>query len=81
MTPGARAKRQALATNKMLEMAEALTERFEIDPEIMARLDNPSGPPDVKQMKIHEAIADLMEEVVKSTAPTKPKRSTSKKSS
>lgn len=67
MTPGAIAKRNADATERMTQAAATLAERFGVDPSGL----NVSavGGPEVKALREREAVADLLEALVACTTP------------
>ena len=66
MTPGAIAKRNADATERMKQAAATLAERFGVDASVL----NVSsvGGPEVKALKEREAVADLLEQLVARSA-------------
>lgn len=62
------AGRDMTATNRMVAAAEILAERFGLDAE-MDRVRTQKGDPAVRQMLQREAVADLLEQLVKQTEP------------
>ncbi len=79
MHPRVIGQREALATNRMLAASTVLVEALDLDPAILDALRTQRGDPRVRQMKQHEAVADLLEALVETQVKPAPQRQSKKK--